>query len=94
MTHLGLIATAAGIKDVILTGDMKETMNQVLVAEIKAQTNNIMRRVETAAKRCSLNTAKLIEENVMLWKLKEMEYMEKITKKIGEITISGSGNIM
>lgn len=91
---LGLTVSAAGIRDVILPGDMKEIMNQVLVAEKKAQANSIMRREETAAMRSMLNTAKLMEENEMLWKLKEMEYVEKIADKIGEITISGSGNII
>ena len=36
----------------------------------------------------------LMEENEMLWKLKEMEYVEKIADRIGEITISGSGNVI
>ena len=53
-----------------------------------------MRREETAAMRSMLNTAKLMEENEMLWKLKEMEYVEKIADRIGEITISGSGNVI
>lgn len=91
---LGLVISDAGIRDVILPGDMKEIMNQVLVAEKKAQANSIMRREETAATRSLLNTAKLMEENDMLWKLKEMEYVEKIADKIGEITISGGGNII
>lgn len=91
---LGLVVADAGIRDVILPGDMKEIMNQVLVAEKKAQANSIMRREETASTRSLLNTAKLMEENEMLWKLKEMEYVEKIADKIGEITISGSGNII
>jgi hypothetical protein len=91
---LGLTVSDAGIRDVILPGDMKEIMNQVLVAEKKAQANSIMRREETAATRSLLNTAKLMEENEMLWKLKEMEYVEKIADKIGEITISGGGNII
>jgi hypothetical protein len=91
---LGLVVSDAGIRDVILPGDMKEIMNQVLVAEKKAQANSIMRREETASTRSLLNTAKLMEENDMLWKLKEMEYVEKIADKIGEITISGSGNII
>jgi archaellum component FlaF (FlaF/FlaG flagellin family) len=91
---LGLTVSDAGIRDVILPGDMKEIMNQVLVAEKKAQANSIMRREETAAVRSMLNTAKLMEENEMLWKLKEMEYVEKIADRIGEITISGSGNII
>lgn len=91
---LGLLVSDAGIRDVILPGDMKEIMNQVLVAEKKAQANSIMRREETASTRSLLNTAKLMEENEMLWKLKEMEYVEKIADKIGEITISGSGNVI
>lgn len=91
---LGVVISDAGIRDIILPGDMKEIMNQVLVAEKKAQANSIMRREETAATRSLLNTAKLMEENEMLWKLKEMEYAEKIADRIGEITISGSGNII
>ncbi len=94
IADLGLAVSDAGIRDVILPGDMKEIMNQVLVAEKKAQANGIMRREETAAVRSMLNTAKLMEENEMLWKLKEMEYVEKIADKIGEITISGGGNII
>ncbi len=91
---LGLSVSDAGIRDVILPGDMKEIMNQVLVAEKKAQANSIMRREETASMRSMLNTAKLMEENETLWKLKEMEYVEKIAERIGEITISGSGNVI
>jgi len=91
---LGIAVSDAGIRDIILPGDMKEIMNQVLVAEKKAQANSIMRREETAATRSLLNTAKLMEENEMLWKLKEMEYVEKIADRIGEITVSGGGNIV
>lgn len=94
ISDLGLSVSDAGIRDIILPGDMKEIMNQVLVAEKKAQANSITRREETAAMRSMLNTAKLMEENEMLWKLKEMEYVEKIADKIGEITISGSGNVI
>ncbi|OXA74991.1 peptidase [Flavobacterium branchiophilum] len=94
MESLGLVVSDAGIRDVILPGEMKDIMNQVLMAEKKAQANSIMRREETAAMRNMLNTAKLMEENEMLWKLKEMEYVEKISDKIGEITVSGSGNLI
>ncbi|WP_419868661.1 slipin family protein [Chryseobacterium sp. CT-SW4] len=91
---LGLKVSDAGIRDVILTGEMKDIMNQVLIAEKKAQANTIMRREETASTRSLLNTAKLMEENEVLWKLKEMEYMEKIADKIGDITVSGNSNIV
>ncbi|WP_053972049.1 slipin family protein [Mangrovimonas sp. ST2L15] len=94
VAKLGVILLNCGIRDVILTGDMKDIMNQVLVAQKKAQANVITRREETAATRSLLNTAKLMEENEMLFKLKEMEYVEKIADKIGEITVSGNGNVV
>ena len=65
-----------------------------MIAEKKAQANIIMRREETASTRSLLNTANLMKDNEMLWKLKEMEYVEKIAERIGEISISGSGNIV
>jgi regulator of protease activity HflC (stomatin/prohibitin superfamily) len=91
---LGVEVTGFGIRDIILPGDMKEIMNQVLVAEKKAQANIIMRREETASTRSLLNTAKLMEENAMLWKLKEMEYVEKIADKISNISVSGNGMLI
>ena len=92
--QLGVTVLNCGIRDVILTGDMKEIMNQVLIAQKKAQANIITRREETASTRSLLNTAKLMEDNEMLFKLKEMEYVEKIADKIGDITVSGNGNVV
>ncbi|WP_103068214.1 slipin family protein [Aquimarina sediminis] len=91
---LGIKILNCGIRDVILTGEMKDIMNQVLVAQKKAQANIITRREETASTRSLLNTAKLMEENEMLYKLKEMEYVEKIADKIGEISVSGDGSMV
>jgi regulator of protease activity HflC (stomatin/prohibitin superfamily) len=88
---LGVDVIGFGIRDIILPGDVKEIMNQVLVAEKKAQANIIMRREETASTRSLLNTAKLMEDNAMLFKLKEMEYVEKIADKINSISVSGNG---
>ena len=91
---LGVKVYQADIRDIILPGDVKEIMNQVLVAQKKAQANTISRREETAATRSLLNTAKLMEDNPMLYQLKEMEYVEKIADKIGEITVSGNGGMV
>jgi regulator of protease activity HflC (stomatin/prohibitin superfamily) len=91
---LGIALDSCGIRDIILPGEMKEIMNQVLIAEKKAQANTIMRREETASTRSLLNTAKLMEENTMLFKLKEMEYVEKIAEKINNISLSGGGQIV
>ena len=92
--ELGVAVNGFGIRDIILPGDVKDIMNKVLVAEKNAQANSIMRREETASTRSLLNTAKLMEDNAMLWKLKEMEYVEKIADKIGEITVNGNGTLV
>lgn len=92
--ELGVQILDAGVKDIILPGDVKEIMNRVLVAQKQAQANVITRREETASTRSMLNTAKIMEENEMLFKLKEMEYVEKIAEKIGDITVSGNGHVL
>lgn len=84
----------AGIKDIILPGEIREIMNTVLVAEKKAQANVIMRREEVASTRSLLNTAKLMEENRTLMRLKEMEYLEKICDKVGSITLNGGKSVL
>lgn len=83
-----------GIKDIILPGEIRDIMNTVLVAEKKAQANVIMRREEVASTRSLLNTAKLMEENQILYRLKELEYLERICDKVGSISVSGGGNIL
>ncbi|MBD5494918.1 MAG: slipin family protein, partial [Lachnospiraceae bacterium] len=84
----------AGIKDIILPGEIREIMNSVLVAEKAAQANVISRREEVASTRSLLNTAKLMDENQTLYKLKELEYLEKICEKVGEISVNGNAGIM
>jgi hypothetical protein len=91
---IGVQIISCGIKDIILPADIKAILNQVLIAEKKAQANIITRREETASTRSLLNTAKLMEDNAMLWKLKEMEYVEKIAEKINTISLSGNGQIV
>lgn len=93
-SNLGVEVLSAGIRDIILPGEVKDIMNKVLVAQKSAEANTIARREETAATRSLLNTAKLMEENEMLFKLKEMEYIEKIAEKIGEVTVSNGGKVL
>ncbi len=84
----------AGVKDIILPGEIRDIMNTVLVAEKKAQANVVTRREEVASTRSLLNTAKLMEENQTLFKLKELEYLEKICEHVGNINLTGSGDLM
>jgi regulator of protease activity HflC (stomatin/prohibitin superfamily) len=83
----GLAVRSVGVKDVILPGEMKTILNQVVEAEKVAQANLIRRREETAATRSLLNTARLMEENPTLLRLKELETLEKVTEKVDKITV-------
>jgi regulator of protease activity HflC (stomatin/prohibitin superfamily) len=84
---IGVRITELGVKDVILPGDMRELINKVVEAEKVAQANLIRRQEETAATRSLLNTAKLMENNPILMRLKEIEALEKLTEKVGRIDL-------
>ena len=86
----GLQVPSVGVKDIILPGDVRELMNRVIEAEKTAQANVIKRREETAATRSLLNTAKLMEDNPILLRLKELEALEKVSEKIGNVVV-GNG---
>lgn len=84
----------AGVKDIILPGEIRDIMNTVLVAEKRAQANVITRREEVASTRSLLNTAKLMDENKTLYKLKELEYLERICENVGNITVNGNTDLI
>ena len=84
----------AGVKDIILPGEIRDIMNTVLVAEKSAQAAVIARREETAATRSLLETARLMDENATLFKLKELEYLERICDKVGSISVDGGGGVL
>ena len=78
-----------GVKN---TQQITKAMKMIAAARLrKAQANVITRREETASTRSLLNTAKIMDENKTLYKLKELEYLEKICYKVGSISL-GSGD--
>jgi regulator of protease activity HflC (stomatin/prohibitin superfamily) len=85
----GLSVESVGVKDIILPGDMKAILTKVVEAEKSAQANVVRRREETAATRSLLNTAKVMEDNPVALRLKELETLEKVTEKIDKISVFG-----
>jgi hypothetical protein len=85
---LGLSLLGVGMKDVILPGDMKQILNKVIEAEKQAKANLITRREETAATRSLLNTARMMENNPTLLRLKELETAERIAARVHSIHIT------
>jgi regulator of protease activity HflC (stomatin/prohibitin superfamily) len=87
VTEFGLEVKSVGVRDIILPGEMKTILNQVVEAEKEAEANLIRRREETAATRSLHNTAKMMEGNPTLMRLKELEVLEKVTERIGTLTV-------
>jgi regulator of protease activity HflC (stomatin/prohibitin superfamily) len=85
--NLGVEVGEIGVKDVILPGDVRELLNKVVEAERTAKANLIRRQEETAATRSLLNTARLMEDNPLLLRLKELEALEKLVEKVGRIDL-------
>ncbi|MGN0695173.1 MAG: slipin family protein [Oscillospiraceae bacterium] len=83
-----------GVKDIILPGEIREIMNTVIAAEKRAQANVITRREEVASTRSLLNTAKLMDENKTLYRLKELEYIERIFGNAGSINVNGGSDLL
>ena len=87
--EIGIAVDSVGVKDIILPGDMKELLGKVVEAEKAAQANVIRRREETNATRSLLNTAKVMESNTVALRLKELETLEKVTEKVGNLSVYG-----
>jgi len=85
--QFGLRLYRVGVKDIILPGEMKTLLNKVIEAEKAAAANVILRREDAAATRNMAQTAKVIAENPVLMRLKELETMKDIAEKIDEIKL-------
>lgn len=89
ITAYGLELKTVGARDLILPGEMKAILAQVVEAEKKAEANLIRRREETQETRSLHNTAKVMEGNPVLLRLKELEILEKITGRIQQLNVYG-----
>jgi regulator of protease activity HflC (stomatin/prohibitin superfamily) len=85
----GIALESVGVKDIILPGEMKTILAQVVEAEKSAQANVIRRREETAATRSLLNTAKVMEGNPVALRMKELETLERVAERIDKISVIG-----
>ncbi len=75
------------VKDLVLPGEMKQLLNQVMEAEKKAAAQVILRREEVAATRSLANTAQMLERNPALLRLKELEAFKEIASAIPNLTL-------
>lgn len=91
--EFGVLVRSVGLKDIILPGEMKAILNQVIEAEKKAQAEFIKRREETAAARSQANTARLLAENPMLARIKELELVQQVLAGAEVKFVFGQGDL-
>jgi regulator of protease activity HflC (stomatin/prohibitin superfamily) len=84
---LGLEVLDLGLKDLVLPGEMKALLNRVIEAQKVAEANVITRREETAATRSMAQTAKVLAENPLLIRLKELEAYKELAAKVGQVHV-------
>jgi regulator of protease activity HflC (stomatin/prohibitin superfamily) len=84
---LGLELVDLGVKDVVLPGEMKELLNKVIAAQKQAEANVIFRREETAATRSLAQTARVLAEQPLLLRLKELEAYQELAGKVGTLHV-------
>lgn len=85
----GIEVKTVGARDIVLPGEMKAILTQVVEAQKLAEANLIKRQEETQATRSLHNTAKVMEGNPVLLRLKELEILEKITGRINTLNVYG-----
>jgi regulator of protease activity HflC (stomatin/prohibitin superfamily) len=91
--ELGLSVRSVGLRDIVLPGEMKTLLNQVIAATKEAEAGLIRRREETAQVRSQLNTAKLLAENPQLQRLKELEILKDVLSGTTATFVLGQGDL-
>jgi regulator of protease activity HflC (stomatin/prohibitin superfamily) len=95
MAGIGIELGEIALKDVILPGEMRDILTAVVAAEKQAEANVIRRREETNATRSLLNTAKVMAENPVMLRLKELAALETIAGKVERLTVhNGTAGLM
>ena len=87
VSEYGLSLLDLGIKDVVLPGELRSQFTRVIEARKRAEAAQIERREEVAATRSLANTARLLEQNPTLMKLKVLEALERISGKGTKIVL-------
>ena len=87
LAERGLQVIMVGIKDVVLPGEMKTILNQVVEAQKVAEANAIRRQDETQSVRALANTARQLEGNAMMARLKELEALQSVTSSVNTLNV-------
>lgn len=85
--ELGLELLRVGVKDIILPGEVKKMLSQELEAQRTGRAALVAAREEVAATRARANTARLLQENPMLVRLREIEALAQVGDGLGNTVV-------
>jgi regulator of protease activity HflC (stomatin/prohibitin superfamily) len=91
--EFGAEVRSVGLRDVVLPGEMRTILNQVVEAERRAQAELIRRREETASVRSQANTARLLAENPVLARVRELELLKDVLAGTTATFVLGPGDL-
>jgi regulator of protease activity HflC (stomatin/prohibitin superfamily) len=84
---LGLELILAGVRDIILPGDIKRMLSQELQAQRAGRAALVAAREETAATRARANTAQLLASHPVLLRLREIEALAQVAGGMGNTVV-------
>lgn len=91
---LGIQLEKVVVRDLILSAEVKELFHRVTLARKEAEAQAIRRREETAQTRQLANTARLLENNPVLLRMKELESLGELAGRIDKLTLVASGDLV
>jgi regulator of protease activity HflC (stomatin/prohibitin superfamily) len=94
LAEVGFVFGQVGVKDVVLSAEVKAMLNQVTVARKESEALSIRRKEEVAQTRQLANTAKLLEANPVLLRLRELEAMKDLAGQVDHLTVVASPELM
>ncbi|MFA0809583.1 slipin family protein [Microbulbifer epialgicus] len=89
LAEYGIEVISVEVKDIILPGNMKMILSQIVEAQKESEANLIKRHEEPQAVRSQHNTAEMMDHNPVLLQLKELESLGKIDTRIDKNSVSG-----
>ena len=92
---LGLELTRVGVRDIILSGEVKRMLSPEVEAQRAGRAALVAAREETAATRAKANTAQILAGNPVLLRLREIEALAQVAGGMGNtVVVAVPGELM
>ena len=87
VAEYGVELKRVGVKDIVLPGAVRSIFFAEMEADLKGKADLVAARHEIAATRARANTAKMLQENPNLARLQELELLNNLATKSGNVVV-------